>query len=494
MDIDYPKWEFEFQQRNRQPALFADMWLRALRPVFREELGLPVVENIDYIFTADAKGWVAKEHKKEILALIRLHSNDVGFLDSIVKKMDIRLRDLKNIQEKIVQSYQHASNEELAALWKEFDKLFVRFIPWLWIPWYVTEEDIVISQVKALLEPYRQKIEEITDFNNALMLLVFPVKKTAFQEEQEVFYELVIIAKREGLASPSLREAIRQYLDRYNFLGSFLFLDVPVKTEESVFIQIKEALDKNIIEEYELKIKASKENDVIKDALLGLFAMDTQLIEKIRWAQEFGWLLTASVEDMLNSVFCMRPFAELLSEKIGVSYDNFSDLESEEINSLLMGEIEIGSLPFRDRRKGIVYKQENGMIEKIYGDLALALTADINKHLQKVDNSITEFKGQPASPGFVEGRVFLALNAQESIYIEDGDILVTSMTTPDFVPAMKKAAAIVTAEGGLLCHAAIISRELKKPCIVGTKVATSILKTGTRIQVDAQKGVVKIIS
>jgi hypothetical protein len=129
MDIDYPKWEFEFQQRNRQPALFADMWLRALRPVFREELGLPVVENIDYIFTADAKGWVAKEHKKEILALIRLHSNDVGFLDSIVKKMDIRLRDLKNIQEKIVQSYQHASNEELAALWKEFDKLFVRFIP-----------------------------------------------------------------------------------------------------------------------------------------------------------------------------------------------------------------------------------------------------------------------------------------------------------------------------------------------------------------------------
>jgi pyruvate,water dikinase len=68
------------------------------------------------------------------------------------------------------------------------------------------------------------------------------------------------------------------------------------------------------------------------------------------------------------------------------------------------------------------------------------------------------------------------------------------MTTPDFVPAMKKAAAIVTAEGGLLCHAAIISRELKKPCIVGTKVATSILKTGTRIQVDAQKGVVKIIS
>ena len=67
------------------------------------------------------------------------------------------------------------------------------------------------------------------------------------------------------------------------------------------------------------------------------------------------------------------------------------------------------------------------------------------------------------------------------------------MTSPDYVPAMKRAAAIVTDEGGLLSHAAIISRELGKPCIVGTKVATKVLKDGYLIEVNANDGTIKIL-
>ena len=67
------------------------------------------------------------------------------------------------------------------------------------------------------------------------------------------------------------------------------------------------------------------------------------------------------------------------------------------------------------------------------------------------------------------------------------------MTTPDYIPAMKKAAAFVTDEGGITCHAAIIAREMKKPCIVGTKIATQILHDGDLVEVDADKGVVRII-
>ena len=67
------------------------------------------------------------------------------------------------------------------------------------------------------------------------------------------------------------------------------------------------------------------------------------------------------------------------------------------------------------------------------------------------------------------------------------------MTDPRYVPAMKKAAAIVTDEGGITCHAAIVSRELKKPCIIGTKIATKVLKDGDEVEVDAEKGVVKKI-
>ena len=74
--------------------------------------------------------------------------------------------------------------------------------------------------------------------------------------------------------------------------------------------------------------------------------------------------------------------------------------------------------------------------------------------------------------------------------VEDGDILVTVMTNPDMVPAMRRASAVVTDEGGRTCHAAIVSRELGIPCIVGAKTASETLKEGMEITVDASRGVV----
>ncbi|MEM4137128.1 MAG: phosphoenolpyruvate synthase [Candidatus Anstonellaceae archaeon] len=96
--------------------------------------------------------------------------------------------------------------------------------------------------------------------------------------------------------------------------------------------------------------------------------------------------------------------------------------------------------------------------------------------------------GLGASPGIAKGRVKILHSAKEISKIEKGDILVTEMTSPDFVPAMKKAAAIITNSGGMTCHAAIISRELGVPCIVGTKNATEILKENQFITVDATRG------
>ena len=77
--------------------------------------------------------------------------------------------------------------------------------------------------------------------------------------------------------------------------------------------------------------------------------------------------------------------------------------------------------------------------------------------------------------------------------LANGEILVTSMTTPEYVFAMKKAAAIITDAGGLTSHAAVTSRELGKPCIVGTKIATSVLKDGDTVEVRTDTGVVKVL-
>ncbi len=98
--------------------------------------------------------------------------------------------------------------------------------------------------------------------------------------------------------------------------------------------------------------------------------------------------------------------------------------------------------------------------------------------------------GLGSSPGVAAGKVAHVTNIDELDKCKDGDILLTPMTTPDMVPAMRRAAAIVTDEGGMTCHAAIVSRELGVPCIVGTKNATKVLKDGQVVTVDGDRGTV----
>lgn len=110
----------------------------------------------------------------------------------------------------------------------------------------------------------------------------------------------------------------------------------------------------------------------------------------------------------------------------------------------------------------------------------------------KVKNSKI-IKGKVAYPGLVRGKVGIIRRKDQITEMKSGEILISPMTTPDYVPAMKKAAAIVTDEGGITCHAAIVSREMRKPCVVGTKIATKVLRDGDLVEVDAGKGVVKLL-
>jgi pyruvate,water dikinase len=111
-------------------------------------------------------------------------------------------------------------------------------------------------------------------------------------------------------------------------------------------------------------------------------------------------------------------------------------------------------------------------------------------HAQSNGTRKPELRGLPASPGMATGPVKLVLTVAGLDSVEKGDVLVTRMTTPDFVPAMMKTAAIVTDEGGMTSHAAIVSRELGVPCVVGTADSTKILKEGATVTVDGSNGLV----
>lgn len=125
--------------------------------------------------------------------------------------------------------------------------------------------------------------------------------------------------------------------------------------------------------------------------------------------------------------------------------------------------------------------------ETFYGEKA---QASVKQEELAVAEHKVLVKGLAVSPGVGTGPVNLVFDSKDIGKIKQGDILVTKMTTPSWVPAMKKSSAIVTDEGGYTCHAAIVSRELGVPCIVGAGNATSTLKSGETVTVDGGKGLV----
>ncbi|HJJ56399.1 MAG TPA: phosphoenolpyruvate synthase [Methanocorpusculum sp.] len=126
-------------------------------------------------------------------------------------------------------------------------------------------------------------------------------------------------------------------------------------------------------------------------------------------------------------------------------------------------------------------------------------TANTTHYKTSVNNEINNeqstdaniiLKGYGASPGITSGPVVIVNDPRETSHVKKGDIMVTKMTNPDMVPAMTKVAGIITDEGGITCHAAIVSRELGTPAVVGTKHATTKLKTGQIVTIDGEKGIV----
>jgi phosphohistidine swiveling domain-containing protein len=108
-------------------------------------------------------------------------------------------------------------------------------------------------------------------------------------------------------------------------------------------------------------------------------------------------------------------------------------------------------------------------------------------------NEMTEIRGMIACPGKVKGEVVVIAKKDEFNKMKKGKILVTNMTRPEFVPLMKMAAGIVTDEGGITSHAAVVSREMNIPCIIGTQVASKTLKDGDKVFVNADHGVVVVL-
>lgn len=191
-------------------------------------------------------------------------------------------------------------------------------------------------------------------------------------------------------------------------------------------------------------------------------------------AQELVYFRTARTDVFYHLLFLARPILKNVADHYHIP---FTELKYYSIQSLIKGS---------PKKYTPIYTYANCDGEEYFSQEPLIK--------EKQVESQQEIKGNVAYAGKVRGIVKIVKDVSDSGKVEEGNILVTQMTSPNLLMAMRKAAAFVTDEGGLTCHAAIIAREMQKPCITGTRIATEVLKDGDLVEVDADKGVIRKIN
>ncbi|MCX6763658.1 MAG: PEP-utilizing enzyme [Candidatus Moranbacteria bacterium] len=189
----------------------------------------------------------------------------------------------------------------------------------------------------------------------------------------------------------------------------------------------------------------------------------------------------------------------IISEKFSIRKDLLKYLFSIEIEDIFKGKVlDYKKISKRRRLYALTVKNKK-IIEFNSSEAQQIVEMFFKDEEMKSKRSISSLKGQIANKGIARGNVFISpmydsKEAQKNSYkMKKGQILVAQSTNPDIMVLCQKAKAIITNQGGMLSHAAIISRELKIPCIVGTIYATKILKNGDLVKVDANRGIVRII-
>jgi phosphohistidine swiveling domain-containing protein len=292
---------------------------------------------------------------------------------------------------------------------------------------------------------------------------------------------------------PDIDRMLAQHQKGY-FWTKNNYNDAFVLTEEQFISEIRRLFAEGIDIEHELDyIKGHPEkNKKTKGTLMKELSLPIDIKALIRYSEDF----THWQDERKKATFIGAHYILKILEEIGKRYshdlDEMKQLLPDEVEKLAKGVIGKEELKKRKRGCFVFFNEKEAFItteEKIIAELR-----EYFDSMDLPDEKIDVIKGLCASLGKAKGKVKVIKSAREISKVEKGDILVAVMTRPDYVIGMKKAAAIVTNEGGITCHAAIVARELRIPCVIATKFATKILKDGDIVEVNADKGEVRIIT
>jgi phosphohistidine swiveling domain-containing protein len=412
--------------------------------------------------------------------------------------------DKANILEKFTLSFPDTdfskiSTDDLISKLKHFVNIFLDFYKYgtIQIILGYSDDNLLYKEMDKILERKSCVGREKYNYLNKLT----KVHKILSTEKQEL--EVLKIAKKAKHKNVQSAELVKKLFDNdikilvrnfcwlsYDLCDSVTYnIDhyaelIYEKLNQDIDLQIENILNYETDIEKEFK-KASNELN-LSDFEINIFKLMRNL-GYYKWLREHKLLFSTYnikfVQDELSKRFELTTleFKYLLSEEI-TSKDFFQSLNKKELRSIIEE---------RMNHFIITYNCESRTF--FQGDKA---EEEFSKYKFSEDTHLVmskEISGVTANMGHSVGEVKVINNSDEIGKINSGDVLISVATSPSIITAMKKASAIVTDEGGLTCHAAIVSRELNVPCIVGTKVATKVLKDGDLVEVDANHGMVKIL-
>jgi phosphoenolpyruvate synthase/pyruvate phosphate dikinase len=275
---------------------------------------------------------------------------------------------------------------------------------------------------------------------------------------------------------------------KYGWLAMRFFVGAPW-TKEYVGLRLSgvEANKAKMDLNERIKHRIERENK-IKKAIKNFNSVDKSTVKLIR---DIVYLRTQRTDYFQESSYYILPLILKAASELSVSYSDLLYLSGQEVILSLRGEFDYKKCIAKRKEDFIVFfdAKEDIVLESVHATEFIKERPILNRNIVEV----SEIIGKTGYGGKASGIARIVKSDKDNFKVEKGDILVSMMTTPNFIPALEKAIAFVTDEGGVTCHAAIIAREMKKPCVVGTKVATKAIKDGDYIEVDADKGIVKII-
>jgi phosphohistidine swiveling domain-containing protein len=475
---DIPDIDFQFSQIWL--SAFANDLVKTVKREYKRILCVYRGYNLKFYYGERESDDFAKHILKMIVA-----NPDFGekINQNIRKHSDV----LKKFSEQINPDFlKNLSNSQLSDFYEKLDKIHTELYTWGWLPNAIDMfHGNFTNYIKSIL---RLELDE-DEVNSALVVLSTHPEKSIIQQEHESFLNLVVLFQKKN---PKFSEALNKHLEKYFYLKHLWIGKHGVYNEKYYINEIKKFISSG----ENAAVLLGKENRIFRQTL----KKQKQLYKKLHLARKQIRIVNIYAEFAVTKLYRRDAqlfwaykmdfiFAEL-AKRLKISFMESRFMFPREVKlGLRDGKITPGlRKELKQRTKYFIYYAEKDLDMVFYGKKAATFE---NKIVKNSDHNVSELNGQTACVGKVQGRVKIVNSIRDMKKMKQGDILVSIATNPDVVPAMKKAGAIVTEQGGITSHAAIVSREMGTPCVIGTKIATKVFKDGDMVEVDAYKGIVR---